>query len=103
MKENLDPVLIGDMEEKIRKTLEKYLEKIVLNKYPKVQSVKVFTNGSPGDSIISYDIGLMIKYSDLLEMEKDIKDDVKKMAKQALLLFWSPDVYRYIGVIQYYD
>lgn len=97
------PVLIGKMEEKIRKTLENYLEKIVLTKYPKVQEVKVFTINSDGDPIISYDIWINIRYNDLLEMGKDIKDEVRELAKQALLLFWSPDVFRHISVVQYYD
>jgi hypothetical protein len=90
------------MEEKIRKTLEKYLEKIVLTKYPTIRKVKV-TNNDLGGGIVIYTIWLQIKYDDLLNMETDIKDEVREMAKQALLLFWSPESYRNITTVQYYD
>jgi hypothetical protein len=102
MKENLDPALIGDMEEKIRKTLENYLEKIVLSKYPIVRKVNVTTENL-GDGIVTYDIWLQVGYNDLSKLKKDIKDEVREISKQALLLFWTPESYRNITTVQYYE
>lgn len=90
------------MEEKIRKTLEKYLEKVILTKYPTIRKVKV-TDTDLGGGIVTYSVWLQIKYDDLLEMETDITDEVREISKQALLLFWSPESYRNITTVQYYE
>lgn len=70
------------------KALKKLLLEMLKEEYPQIQDIVVYSNELMGNLGTNYNVGLGIKYDDLLELGNEridiLKDKVKHLSKYVL-------------------